>query len=227
MLTIPNIPDQISRAICAELFRSLPAPADDTPETLTLRNERALFSLAHLLPENAAEADIAVQVVAAQAHARDAFRGAAAAFNDPETAGRCRYQAAAMIRTAATALRSLERMQKDRQKAEAAMQPAAMERAGWRQRGEDAWHKETVVPGEPVLEPVALPQKEYGAMTPAERYVTLYPDRAWPILVNRGMPAVGRFAPPTQAIIDDLLTSKSPIVLEFVQRMQAVAAAAE
>jgi hypothetical protein len=60
MLTIPNIPDQIARAICAELFRSLPEPADDTPETLTLRNERALFALAHLLlPENAAGAGFA------------------------------------------------------------------------------------------------------------------------------------------------------------------------
>ena len=134
MLSIPNVPDNISRAICADLLRSLPKLADDTAESLALRDERALYAFAHLLPENAAEADLAVHVVAAQAHARDAFRTAAGLFNDPEGAGRSRRQAALMIRTADTALRALQRMQQQRQKAEDASQPAAMERAGWRQR---------------------------------------------------------------------------------------------
>src|SRR3954470_68232 len=115
MLRIPNVPDTISRAICSELIRGLPRPADDTPEGRALRDERALFAFAHLLPENAAEADIAVHVVLAQAHARDAFTSAAGLFNDPEGAGGSRRQAAGMIRAADTALRSLQRMQKERQ----------------------------------------------------------------------------------------------------------------
>src|SRR3954466_106820 len=100
MLSIPNVPDSIARAICGDLIRALPRPADNTPEGRALRDERALYAFAHLLPENAAEADIAAHIVLAHAHARDAFLSAAGFFNDPEGAGRSRRQAAGMIRTA-------------------------------------------------------------------------------------------------------------------------------
>jgi hypothetical protein len=35
---LPNIPESLSRAICADLIGSLPSPADDTPEQLALRD---------------------------------------------------------------------------------------------------------------------------------------------------------------------------------------------
>ena len=56
---VPNIPEPLSRAICAELIGSLPAPANDSPEQRALRDERAITALAHYLPENAAEAELA------------------------------------------------------------------------------------------------------------------------------------------------------------------------
>jgi hypothetical protein len=76
MSSIPNIPDTIAREIYAELCRSLPPPPDNPSESRAIREQHAMTSVAHLLPENAAEADVAVQIVAAQFHARDALQAA-------------------------------------------------------------------------------------------------------------------------------------------------------
>lgn len=75
MSPIPNIPDTIARQIYAELCRSLPPPPDGTPESRAIREQHAMTSVAHLVPENAAEADVAAQAVSAQFHARDAPAG--------------------------------------------------------------------------------------------------------------------------------------------------------
>ena len=82
MYSIPNLPNQITRFIYAELCRSLPPPSDDTPETRALHDERAMLGVAHLLPENLAEAELAALIVAAQFRAREAL---GAASRDPGT----------------------------------------------------------------------------------------------------------------------------------------------
>src|SRR5271166_4979692 len=56
---LPNIPESLSRAICADLIGNLPDPAEDTPEQRAIRDERAITALAHYIPENAAEAELA------------------------------------------------------------------------------------------------------------------------------------------------------------------------
>jgi hypothetical protein len=61
------------------------------------------------------------------------------------------------------------------------------------------------------------PKLEYGAMTPAERIVTLYPDRASSILAAGGLPARLTFPPPDPDVIAELLTSTSPLVQAFRQ----------
>jgi hypothetical protein len=164
-------------------------------------------------------------VVAAQFHARDALQAASCRIpeldpgsdpgtaTDPEQVRRCRAQAASMMRQADSGLRTLLRMQAERQKAEDAARPAAMQRAGY-------WFR-SVSPAEPANppadpppeplaaspelpraptlaepHPLGLPEQEYGAMTPAERYVTLYPDRAAAILASGGLPARLTFTPP-------------------------------
>ena len=53
-------------------------------------------------------------------------------------------------------------------------------------------------PGAPTARP---PKLEYGAMTPAERYVTLYPDRAAAVLDAGGLPTSLAFPPPDPALI--------------------------
>jgi hypothetical protein len=80
-----------------------------------------MTAVAHLLPENAAEATLAVDIVAAQLHARDAVQR----FPRPDPV------AASMMRQADSGIRTLLRMQAERQKAEDALRLAAMERAGY------------------------------------------------------------------------------------------------
>jgi hypothetical protein len=222
MHAIPNIPELISRAIYADLLASLPPLPDDTPEATELRNQRAMTAVAHLLPENVAEADVAVDIVAAQFHARDALRAASRAGLDPEEIRRCRAQAASMMRQADSGIRTLLRMQAERQKAEKALRPAAMERAGY-------WFRSVTVPApeppppEPATPLAALskPRLEYGAMTPAERYATLYPDRATRILAERGLPARLNLPPPAPEVLTELLSSTSPIVRALYEPAQA------
>jgi len=94
---VPNIPEPLSRAICADLIRNLPTSPDDSPEQLALRDERAITALAHYIPENAAEAELVADIVAAEFHAKDALRGAARYFNDLAATERCRRQHALMV----------------------------------------------------------------------------------------------------------------------------------
>jgi hypothetical protein len=55
---LPNIPEHLSRAICASLIAILPTPANVTPEQIALRDERAITALAHYIPMNAAEGEL-------------------------------------------------------------------------------------------------------------------------------------------------------------------------
>jgi hypothetical protein len=243
MYSIPNIPDLLSRAIYADLCTLLPPPPDDTPEARHLRDERAMTAVAHLLPENAAEAEVAVLVVAAQSRAREALRAASQPGLDPDQTRRCTAQAACMMRQADGSIRTLLRMQAERQKAETAMRPAAMERAGY-------WFRSTSPEPDPPLDqepatqhPLPLreepapdvirggggrgpaespgptrgepPKLEYGAMTPAERLVTLYPDRAAAILAAGGLPARLTFPPPDSEVVTELLTGSRPLLRAF------------
>jgi hypothetical protein len=206
-----------------------------------------MTAVAHLLPENVAEANVAVQIVAAQTHARDALQAASrvpgldpGSFPGPDPRAtidsdarirQCRAQAASMMRQADSAIRTLLRMQAERQKAEDALRPAAMQRAGYWFRSastadesaSSGWtwgptpEESTPQPAE-ALKPTAEPPKlEYGDMTPAERYVTLYPDRAATILAARGLPARPSFQPPDPAVIAELLASNSPLIRAFRQ----------
>jgi len=237
MHTIPNISASLSREIYAALCRSLPPPPDDTPEAQLIRDERAMTAVAHLLPENAAEAEVAVLVVTAQFQAREALAVVSQPGLDPEALRRHRAWAASMMRQADSGIRTLLRMQTERQKAESAMRPAAMERAGY-------WFRS--VPPEPVPTPdqepatqpplplreepapdvirgdggrglTEPPKLEYGVMTPAERLVVLYPDRAAKILAAGGLPTHAGFPPPDPAVITELLTGRSPMVHAFRQ----------
>jgi hypothetical protein len=131
MHTIPNLPPAIVRAVFAGLCGLLPPPGTDTAEARADRDELAMAAVAALHPADAFEADLAVQIVGANAHAKDSLRLAAAAGQDVWEARRCRAQAAVMMRHMQSGLRALERRQQTREKAEDAMHPAAMGRAGW------------------------------------------------------------------------------------------------
>ena len=58
-------------------------------------------------------------------------------------------------------------------------------------------------------------------MTPAERYATLYPDRATRILVEQGLSPSLNFPPPDPAVVQELLSSGSPIIRALYENAQA------
>ena len=207
---LPNIPEPLSRAICADLIGNLPPPADDTQEQRALRDERAITALAHYIPENAAEAELAADIVAAEFHAKDALRSAARSRNDPAETERCRRQHALMMRTMHSGLRTLLRIQAERRQLEDAGHPAAMLRAGHLHSG--------MLPPEPEL-PAAAPESRppamprYEEMTTAEQFAVIYPDRAAAIRRHGGMPPAATFPPPDRAIVREIATGDSAVLL--------------
>src|SRR5271165_6529583 len=140
-------------------------------------------------------------VVAAEFHAKDALRGALRFVNDLAAAERCRRQHALMMRTMHSGLRALLRMQAERHKAEDAMRPAAMLRAGHLHSG--------VLPPEP--QPAPMPK--YEDMTEAEQYAVIYPDRAAAIRRHGGMPPGAKYPPPDDAVFTEIVTGNSPVFL--------------
>src|SRR5271166_2745657 len=219
MYSIPNLPDPLARAIYAELCTWLPSPATATPEARASRDERAMTAVAHYLPENAAEAQLAAQIVAADFHAKDALRAAAAALavDDAPEARRCRAQAASMMRQMHAGVRTLQRMQAERHKAEDALRPFAMQRAGY-------WFRETIVPEpkpvpapaaevpEPAPPPATAPaNKPFEAMTPGEQFAVLYANRAFEIRAAGGMPAGAKYPPPDPEVLEEVVSGDSPI----------------
>ena len=208
---LPNIPETLSRAICADLIGKLPAPADDTPEQLALRDERAITALAHYIPENAAEAELAADIVAAQFHAKDALRGAVRYGDDLAAVERCRRQHALMMRTMHSGLRALLLMQAERRKLEHSGHPLALLRAGHLHSG--------TLPPEPEPPPAAAPEPQppamprYENMTAAEQYAVIYPDRAIAIRRHGGMPPAANYPPPDRDIIRDIATGDSLVFL--------------
>ena len=211
---LPNIPESLSREICADLIKNLPSPADDTPEQRAVRDERAITALAHYIPENAAEAELAADIVAAEFHAKDALRGALRFVNDLAAAERCRRQHALMMRTMHSGLRTLLRMQAERHKAEDAKRPAALLRAGFLHSG--------TLPPEPEPQPcppAAAPEPQPGAlpkyedMTEAEQYAVIYPNRAAAIRRHGGMPPGAGYPPPDDAVFGEIVTGNSPVFL--------------
>jgi hypothetical protein len=211
---LPNIPDHLSRAICASLIGILPPPADVTPEQIALRDERAITALAHYIPMNAAEAELAVDIVAAEFRAKDALHCAVRCCNDFAAVERCHRQHALMMRTMHAGVRTLLRMQADRQKAEDAQRPVALLRAGH-------LHSGTLPPepAPPPCQPAAAPEPQpaampkYEDMTTAEQYAVIYPDRAAAIRRHGDMPPGAKYPPPDDAVFREIVNSNSPVFL--------------
>ena len=207
---LPNIPETLSRAICGALIRGLPAPADNSPEQCALRDERAITALAHYIPETAAEAELAADIVAAEFHAKDALCGANRYASDLAAVDRCRRQHALMMRTMHSGIRALLRMQADRQKLEAAGHPVALLRAGHLHSGMLPQEPEPPAAA-PEPQPPAMPR--YEDMTEAEQYAVIHPDRAAAIRHHGGMPPAATFPPPDRAIVREIATGDSAVLL--------------
>jgi hypothetical protein len=120
-----------AREIFSELCESLPKKPNDTEEVVAARARRAMETIVALNPEDSLESRLAVRVVTMDAHAADCVRTAVLATGDAAEVNRCRAQAASMARQSDSALRTLRRMQAERDKAYNEMHPAAMGRADY------------------------------------------------------------------------------------------------
>ena len=72
----PKRPNSLARQIYADLLGYLPQPPNDTPEARLIRDSRAMAAVAALIPENAAEAELAITAIATDFHAKDALAAA-------------------------------------------------------------------------------------------------------------------------------------------------------
>ena len=127
---IPNVPNSLARQIYADLLTYLPLPADDTPEARLNRDSRAMAAIAALIPENAAEAEIAITAIATDFHAKHTLAAASRPNLTIEALKNLLGMTASMSRQSQNALRTLRLMQAERRKLENALYPAAMERSG-------------------------------------------------------------------------------------------------
>jgi hypothetical protein len=208
------LPATVSRVVFAELCARLPPPPVDTPEACAERDAVAMDAAAALHPADAFEAKLAAQIVAADAQVADCQRLAVQHRNDLAATLRCRAQAISTMREMRSLLRDYRRMQAEREKSEAELHPAAMERAGW-------WFRDASVPA-PAPEPHAAEPHADNELTEAERYAVIYPDRAARIRANHGLPARLDFGPPEPEIVEALVTGTSRILRELDQRQEMV-----
>jgi hypothetical protein len=186
------------RETFALLCGMLPPLPDEMPDARAARDRMAMDAVVALHPEDAFEARLAARIVAMDAHAADCLRLAGLAVTDPAEARRCRAQAASMARQADSATRTLLRIQALREKQEAALHPAAMERAGY-------WFKEISVPAPTPAAATEPAPPEADIDAEVERYALIYTDRAARIRAAGGLPADLDFGPPDPPIVAGLL----------------------
>lgn len=111
----PTIPEQLARYLLARLYRDLPPPSDDRPETRQVRDMLAMAGIARLGPANATEGELAVYAIVCRAHAADCLAAVNECGDDVRRASQCRAQSALMMRQAAQAVRELRSMQRERE----------------------------------------------------------------------------------------------------------------
>lgn len=122
-------PREVVEDIATMLRGALPPPADDTPTAWARRDLAAMETVVCLQPANAAEARLAVQFVALDAHSSDCLRQAREQHKQPKAALKCMAQATKMMRESKKALNLLMQLQA-RRRATAKFQAAA-NRAAW------------------------------------------------------------------------------------------------
>jgi hypothetical protein len=212
---LPDLPPEIARLTLHRLISTLPRATTDTPADCAEREAEAIAALGSLYPATAIEARLAARVVAADAHAMDCLRLAIEAGADDKTARLCRAQAALMMRQSQGALNALRRDQAVREKAEAAANPRAMERAGY-------WFREISAP--PEIEAIARSledrEPEPNIAEEADQYARIYPKRAALMRSLGRLPDPCTFGRPEPALVQAIVTGTSPTLLELDQPEQ-------
>jgi hypothetical protein len=227
---LPTLHPTVARVTLYRLRASLPPFPDATPEETEEFVQEAVAAIAALYPNDAYEARLAVRFVAADCQATECLRLANQPDLDPATARRCRAQATSMMRESKGALLILRRDQATREKALAAREPRAMERAGyWFMASEDMMPPApdaAPTPPPALVEPPAPAEprpRTYEEMDEAERYGAVYPRRAALIRHHGGVPPNCDFIPPEPDLVRAIVASTSPI-LRALDELQPAAA---
>jgi hypothetical protein len=108
---LPHLPAGIARHIVETLFSVLPHPASSPPQERAIREQGAINALVALRPMDAFEAHLALQVVAAEAHAGECLRLASQPGQSTQMILRCRATAASLMRQVLEGERLLKRQQ--------------------------------------------------------------------------------------------------------------------
>jgi len=216
-ITEPN-PDYIrTREAHSHLIHtlsiSLPPPPDASPEALQCRNQSAIAQVTELCPVNAAEAALAAQYVAGNAHVMACLRLASLQGTDAVMAMKCYAQANSLMRHSQAALRALQRTQALRAKRDA--NPVTADAAAWAEHIAASAMTDALTALRPKLAPPkpepAPPEPEPDAPDVA-LYEAIYPDRAALIRRHGGVPADVTFGPPGEDMVRALLATRSPVV---------------
>jgi transposase len=223
-----QLPADVYYRVVHDLLGHLPPPEPNTPEEIARRDNAAIAKVAALLPVNAAEADLARQVVSASTYGADCLRLAREFRNDPKTYLQSTAQSASQQRQSMRALTLLQRMQAERrrQDADAALadqnvwtehialsyMAAALDRPPLRppttpQPSPPASPPAPAEPPEPQTDPVADPVAE------ADFYARLHPRRAAEIRHLGGLPSPCTYGPPEAPILRQLVHGQTPTLL--------------
>jgi len=214
-----DLPKCVVRQALIQLRESLPSPSNDTPEERNERDDAAMHAVVALEPADAFEIRLAVEIVVSDAHALVCFGRAEQPGIDPDEKRRTETRASSLQNHVRAAMLILERRHRKREKDEAAMNPAAMERAGY-------WFKDISVPereAAPEAPPPDPANRTFEQMDPAEKYAVLYPDRAAQIRAHRGLPPNHTFSSPDTGLIELILASDSPILRQLDHPLRAAA----
>jgi hypothetical protein len=207
-----NLPPSIVHQTSATLCASLPPPVADTPESRAARDETAIAAAAALHPADAFEAQLAAQIVDADAHAKDCLRLAVQSGQQPADIRRHRTHAIAMMRQMHIGLRALQRIQAMRAKSEPVAHPAAMERAAPADVSVPAPAPARAATPDPAAPPhPGQDETSFGDHTEAEQYAVLHPERAAHIRAHGSLPPSLDCGPPVPEIVEALVNGTSPI----------------
>ena len=223
MFSIPNVPDRLAREIYAELCGTLPPPSPDTPEALTIRDERAMAAVAALIPENHFEAELATKIVAQVFHAKHALRDASGPNLTVDARNNYRNQASRTDRDSQSGVRtcSASRPSVTRPRTPPALPPwsapATGTRTAWRWPAAPSPCSKRNRPTtrrRPANRPAACSSQ----MDPAEQDPLPYPQRAALIRAFGGLPPNINFGAPEPDLVAAIVASTSPIMLAIGRR---------
>ena len=195
---------------------ALPPPLSAEPDDTVARDNATVAIIASLVPVGAAEASLAGRYALASTQAVDAMRKAMLAPDDMHEQERCMRWHLHYSRHANICLTTLLRTQEERRRREAILKGA--NRDEWVEHcavGDmaSALGRAGTLSGTPHPAPDDVPpEPDPPRLTEAELYASTYPDRARRIRDLGGPPSNTVWMPPSQAVINEILTSDSPII---------------